>query len=83
MPEEREGTWLTPQFEHDCDSCTFIGRHGGYDLYLCQQGGLAPTIIARFGDDGPSYHSGPSVLIQQEGWPILELRWYGDRSRDA
>lgn len=47
-----------PLFRHDCDKCTFLGRHAGHDLYFCPQGGLVPTVIARFGDDGPDYVSG-------------------------
>lgn len=50
----------TPQFEHDCDSCTYLGQFEGYDLYFCQQGTL-PTVIARFGNDGHEYLSGMPV----------------------
>lgn len=49
-----------PNFDHDCDSCTFLGclhREGKtYDLYYCKRGG--PTVIARFGSEGPDYMSG-------------------------
>lgn len=57
MPDE------TPQFEHDCEDCTFLGRHaaeGGSpcDLYHCLQGRDWPTVIARWSDEGADYTSG-------------------------
>ena len=55
---------MTPQrFEHDCDACVFIGHYAGHDIYRCPQGGIVPTIVARFGDDGPDYHSGRRVRV--------------------
>ena len=51
----------TPQYTHDCDSCTFLGRFDDLDLYYCPQAGR-PTVIARCGNDGPEYTSGlPAV----------------------
>lgn len=49
-----------PQYQHDCDECTFLGQYGNYDLYFCTQGGgyRSPTVIARYGNDGPEYTSG-------------------------
>ena len=52
-----------PQYQHDCNKCKFLGRFRSegtdYDLYFCKQGtGTNPTVIARFGDDGPQYASG-------------------------
>lgn len=57
----------TPQFEHDSDCCTFLGRFTmeagergwptDYDLYHCMQGGR-PTVSARYSSDGPDYFSG-------------------------
>lgn len=56
-----------PQYEHDGDCCTYLGRYrsqdkdhihkDGYDLYYCPQGNL-PTVIMRFGNDGWEYYSG-------------------------
>jgi hypothetical protein len=50
-----------PRFVHDCDQCKFLGTHDDnevtYDLYYCGQGGF-PTVIARFGHEGPEYLSG-------------------------
>jgi hypothetical protein len=52
----------TPNFQHDCNSCHFLGRYvcaekKEADLYFCLQNGL-PTVIARFSNDGPDYISG-------------------------
>lgn len=59
----------TPQFEHDCYKCVFLGRYTAkgddgfdraskeYDLYVCDTSTL-PTVIARYGNDGPEYLSG-------------------------
>jgi hypothetical protein len=35
----------------------FIGHWEGQDIYWCPQSGI-PTIVARWGDDGPQYQSG-------------------------
>lgn len=43
-----------PQYQHDCERCTFLGRFQNHDLYHC----IDPhTLIARFGEDG-EYTSG-------------------------
>lgn len=56
-------------FIHDCDACvslgtlettgddTWWGGLGPFDLYACPQGGY-PTVVARFGNEGPDYLSG-------------------------
>lgn len=49
-------------FKHDCDCCVYLGAFDEHDLYYCTQGGLIPTIIARFGDKGPHYISGMSFV---------------------
>ncbi len=46
-----------PKFVHDCDKCISLDHYDGHDLYYCEQGGR-PTLIARYGDDGPEYKSG-------------------------
>ena len=50
-----------PRFTHDCDRCTFLGQDGKHDLYYCPQGSF-PTVIARYGNDGPDYTSGMSLV---------------------
>jgi hypothetical protein len=48
---------LQPRYPHEnCDTCTFLGHFGKYDLYHCLQHG-DPTVIARFGENG-DYASG-------------------------
>ena len=44
-----------PKWEHDCEHCVFLGQYNQYDLYFHNR---PTTIIARFGNDGPEYHSG-------------------------
>ena len=47
---------------HDCERCTYLGpfQHDGtkYDLYHCMECDKWPTVVARYGDDGPEYTSG-------------------------
>lgn len=45
----------TPQYEHNCSACTFLGRHNNVDLYFCANG---PTLIARYSSYAPNYSSG-------------------------
>lgn len=73
-----------PLFDHDCTKCVFLGRCAqerpeeehkgiaalrfvGWDLYFCPQHGL-PTVIARFGHQGPDYVSG---LAAGDAIPVL------------
>lgn len=62
----------SPNWQHDCKSCTFLGTlHEGrdwWDFYYCGQlEGIQPTLIARFGDDGPEYISG---INPHDTWPL-------------
>lgn len=70
---------MRPFYKHDCEYCTFLGNwtevihtSGGktlrynYDLYHCDSN--YPTVIARFGNDGPDYQSG---LIGADCVPCL------------
>jgi len=70
-------------WDHDCESCRLIGmlslpaQDGSstldlFDIYVCPQGGH-PTIVARYGDEGPEYISGNRCPL-----PGLELRLDGD-----
>lgn len=65
-PQQPDG----PQFTHDSKCCTFLGRWRGprphaegkgepcdYDLYWCGKGIDCPTVLSRYGDDGPEYNS--------------------------
>jgi hypothetical protein len=54
----------TPLYEHDCEGCVYLGRFDDdtyhereLDLYFCgSQWGS--TVVARYSDSGPDYHSG-------------------------
>lgn len=52
------GAEVKPRHRHCCRGCTFLGRYGEFDLYHCNQAIGGPTVLARFGDDGPDYNSG-------------------------
>ncbi len=61
-----------PRFVHDCERCEFLGSENSRDLYFCTQGRELPTVIARFGDDGPDYSSGLPFAVEGEfGIPEL------------
>lgn len=47
-----------PRYKHDCEACKFLGWDFHYDLYYCDQGGKADTVIARYSSYGPDYYSG-------------------------
>lgn len=49
-----------PQFQHDCERCTFHGRFQGHDVYTCQS-----SVIARYGNDGPEYKSLPEAVASR------------------
>lgn len=64
-----------PRYKHDCESCTFLGRHGDADLYFADHGGATlgyipsnATVISRWGDEPSNYSSG---LIAAENEPDL------------
>lgn len=64
LVEERLGE--LPAYDHDCEKCVFLGHHtrhreAVHDLYFCEKG---PTVVARYGDEGPSYISGISFAAQ-------------------
>lgn len=49
-------------FTHDCAACSYLGqgaRHPYNAVDVYRHGG---TLIARYGDDGPDYLSGPWSL---------------------
>lgn len=53
-----------PRYTHDCDLCRFLGTFGEFDLYACAKAGYR-TFIARFGDEGPAYTSGPGPFTDE------------------
>ena len=50
---------MEPVFEHDCKNCRFMGHYLKHDVYFCPSAVPWPTLVARFGDDGPEYTSLP------------------------
>jgi hypothetical protein len=66
------------KWEHDCERCcpiiTIVGIYNTYDIYSCSQGGqYTNTIVARFGDEGPQYISGPKVSFNLTETILLDL----------
>jgi len=53
---------MTPRFTHDCDGCKFLGQDEAHDFYFCPSS--MPTVIARYGNDGPEYTSGLEIARQ-------------------
>lgn len=67
-----------PHFTHDCPKCIFLGSYSDEhyekaDLYWCQQIGT-PTVIARFGSDGPDYSSGMIFADQGINAALVEAK---------
>ncbi len=62
-----------PRFKHDCAACTWLEHCCGYDLYWCTQPALGdgrwPTLVARYGDDGPDY---TTWNVAMQGEPVNE-----------
>ena len=69
---------MKPMYEHDCEACRHLGTVNGadgvVDLYMCpRDGGLGPSLVARFGDDGPDYTSVPAQYAESlTGRPELK-----------
>lgn len=63
---------IAPLYTHDCDGCKFLGalvKHGfRYDLWYCARCDEG-SLIARFGDDGPSYASSPIAILRRPSYP--------------
>jgi len=64
-----------PKFKHDCERCEFLTGFisksvtgdglAWFDGYVCQEHDVYQTLIARFGDGGPDYVSGPWEVIRK------------------
>lgn len=62
-----------PVHQHDgCADCRHIGHLLGRDVWICPQGGMSSTLIARGSDAGPDYSSGPYLYIDH-GSGVLRL----------
>jgi hypothetical protein len=59
MAKDEQQAPETPRYQHDCDDCVFLGCDASFDLYWHPSGNPEMrTVIARFGNEGPEYHSG-------------------------
>lgn len=62
VEREIEAFWQAaagvPKWEHNCPHCQFLAQVGTFDLYFCRQHGVRPTVLARYGSEGPQYESG-------------------------
>lgn len=66
---------MKPKFEHDCESCKFLGHFYGHDVYTCEN-----SVIARYSNEPSEYSSMPvSSLIDSLGTE----QWAGDRADRA
>jgi hypothetical protein len=65
------GQYNQPLFEHDCDTCIFLGIYNNHDLYY--HPGILSTIIARFSSDGPDYISG--IVFARHNEILAEAKW--------
>ena len=75
-----EALELVPEsirYEHDCEQCTLLGQYKEYDLYYCtKQGAGLGTVVARHGDEGREYASGPRtglLLSVRAGWALADI----------
>jgi len=60
-----------PNYQHDCDSCQYLGKYYGKDLYACIKNNKIETIIARYGNEGSQYVSG-LIFALKKSIPALE-----------
>jgi hypothetical protein len=60
------------RYQHDCDKCVPLGEHETADLYYCEQGGLSPTVIARYSSVPPDYQS--NLLFAKSGTHLGEAK---------
>ena len=63
-----------PRYNHDCDSCRFVGQSGNYDVWYCVRcdGG---TWLARYSDVCSEYASYPDFVLQtmeRDSWRNTE-----------
>ncbi len=86
-----------PQFQHDCEKCIFLGRYGEnyyntrsmqnewieYDLYHCGGETNWPTVIARYGNEGPQYSSGLSAILGDEEFAKVHLGYLFEAKKRA
>ena len=57
----------TPQHEHDCSVCEFVGRLGTCDFYVHPGDFGMISLVVRYSSDGPDYVSNS---ISQPQWDV-------------
>lgn len=65
-----------PRYEHDCGQCTFLARHGKYDLYQ-HSDGISDFIFARIDYGESLIWRKPEVRVLLVGlklsnWNLME-----------
>ena len=55
-----------PKFQHDCEKCQFMGHYLDHDMYYCDQSEFSPTVVVRYGSQGPEYQSGIFEHLTEE-----------------
>lgn len=69
---------MLKNFNHNCDSCKFLGVFDGHDLYSCLE-----TVLARYSDDGPAYKSCPDDLPTSDAHLLQARKWRDNDSREV
>ena len=76
---------MKPLYTHDCTRCVYLDKYKETDLYWCDQGGNMPTLINRYGNNGPEYESGPLLksiipsLMESVNWFTVAFKRAQDK----
>ncbi len=74
IPRCRTIKKMKPKFDHNCDSCKYLGSDDEHDFYHCQS--TIETVIARYGDNPPDYISGlllaKNLMASQPNHPLAK-----------
>lgn len=58
----------TPKYKHDCSTCIFLDNdvlnNHPVDVYVCDNGGLSPTIVVRVDDKPEQYATVNFILLE-------------------
>lgn len=55
---------MSPMYEHDCNTCRFVGQSadGKADLYVCESK-LGTAYVARLSSIGSDYYSASDYIV--------------------
>ena len=63
---------MTPLYDHDCDTCVFLGPFEEHDLYVCSHANkIIGTVIGRYGSSPSDYVSNVDFAITGDMSRIL------------